>query len=284
MTGASSRTLRVVVAAGLAGCNGAFGLDPTEVALPTSGIADCDPSHDEDGDGLDDCHDNCAGVPNADQANFFEAENGELPDLVGDICDPDPTRGGDAVAYFFTFDKPEAMCEWQQLDGNWFVEGGQYIGEGIVEYPDFGQAFSLAPVLVPPYTMEARFTVDKLPPSRVAEFGLVANGAAPSEVSCSVKRGFDLVDYVQLYDNADGDRKEARLQNLMMDGEAFRAVFTFAPPGMLSCSIRGEDGSGAILTLDAIDGGGVPAMAGRVGFEGHQMDARIDYVTVYHRP
>ena len=54
-------------------------------------------SHDEDTDGVPDSVDNCPNVSNADQRD----SDG---DLVGDLCDPNPSTPGDVLLQFDAFD------------------------------------------------------------------------------------------------------------------------------------------------------------------------------------
>ena len=81
----------------LAGCGRiGFGASPliTEDAPLDDGDSDADAGHDEDGDGVTDADDSCPHVPGAQT----DTDN----DGVGDVCDPNPTTLGDAIALFAT--------------------------------------------------------------------------------------------------------------------------------------------------------------------------------------
>ncbi len=68
-----------------------------------SGATGCVAGHDEDGDGVDDCADNCPHIANADQADTDG-------DGVGDACDPHMAMPIDKIAFFDPFDGTRS--EW----------------------------------------------------------------------------------------------------------------------------------------------------------------------------
>ena len=86
-----------------AGCNQVFSLDQTKL----SDGSPC-PSPDEDGDCVDDSHDNCPGLANPDQADTDK-------DGIGDICDFDPSSRG-AILAFYPFRGSDAM-DWMASAG-----------------------------------------------------------------------------------------------------------------------------------------------------------------------
>jgi hypothetical protein len=70
-------------------------------ADPIDGGIDTGPAnHDEDGDGIDDAFDNCPQSANPQQRNLGEMNAGNVPDAVGDLCDPDPELPGNSILFF----------------------------------------------------------------------------------------------------------------------------------------------------------------------------------------
>ncbi len=72
---------------------------------------------DEDRDDVGDPCDNCPASDNPNQADTLEAE----PDGVGDACDPNPTDGGDFIAFFDGFN---------ELDSRWMASAGWRLDDG----------------------------------------------------------------------------------------------------------------------------------------------------------
>jgi hypothetical protein len=104
----------------LGGCNGIFGLDPTHGGDDDIADDDVPPidsgvfGHDEDGDGVDDGHDNCPSLSNPDQTN----DDG---DLVGTDCDPNANADGDTILHFDAFDTDESLTRWGPVRGSWQI-------------------------------------------------------------------------------------------------------------------------------------------------------------------
>lgn len=105
----------------LGGCNGIFGLDPTHGGDDDIADDDVPPidsgvfGHDEDGDGVDDAHDNCPSLSNPDQAN----DDG---DPVGTECDPNANAAGDTILHFDAFDTDESLTRWSPVRGAWQID------------------------------------------------------------------------------------------------------------------------------------------------------------------
>jgi hypothetical protein len=115
--------------------------------------------HDEDGDGIDDACDNCPSIANPDQADVGELNAGNLPDGVGDACDPRPTQGGDAIALFVPMTAPLSP-EWTVFTGSWTAGGDE------VSQTDLGSGHRLDwPSFVDGnYAIETRVTLDGVDP------------------------------------------------------------------------------------------------------------------------
>lgn len=83
---------------------------------------------DEDFDGVGNACDNCPHIANADQSDVGEESEDQIPDGVGDICDPRPTLPGDRLVVFEGFEG-ELSSDWLQVGGvpidEWHGENGQ---------------------------------------------------------------------------------------------------------------------------------------------------------------
>jgi hypothetical protein len=79
---------------------------------------------DEDGDGDGNVCDNCPSIANATQANTGETGAGNPADGVGDACDPRPTLGGDAIAFFDGFDAANPAWIVGSGTSTWGISGG----------------------------------------------------------------------------------------------------------------------------------------------------------------
>jgi hypothetical protein len=77
----------------------------------------CPPTTDEDGDGFGDACDNCPADSNPDQANVGEINAGAAADGLGDVCDPRPTQGGDALVFFDGFSGSTLDPAWVAKEG-----------------------------------------------------------------------------------------------------------------------------------------------------------------------
>lgn len=110
----------------LGGCDVAFQLTPPP--KQDAGIDAACVQPDEDGDCVPDAVDNCPGMANADQANSAEEAAGSDADTVGDVCDPNPTLGGDQLAQFHGFNvEDNPMLAWSDTsaNGTWVFASGE---------------------------------------------------------------------------------------------------------------------------------------------------------------
>lgn len=113
----------VLLALGLGGCQLVYPLtggDPVD-GPPGDGDGDAATLLDEDGDGIPDKQDNCPSQSNANQLT----NDG---DLVGDICDPDPASGLEAIILTEHFTSEEGNAS--PSGSGWAFDGGFAIPTG----------------------------------------------------------------------------------------------------------------------------------------------------------
>jgi hypothetical protein len=168
---------------------------------------------DEDGDTFSDVCDNCPTVPNADQLAVLD------DDEVGDACDPQPTDGGDTIAYFSGFrdDSGGAPPEgWLLATGGELANAGWRVaGERLLldatEQPSILYLSEEVPADV---FIEARFSVIDfmgMGSDPVAFLGLLsrytnglASGGADAGYLCQLRQGVgDSTALVRIQDLAD---------------------------------------------------------------------------------
>jgi hypothetical protein len=132
-------------AALLGGCDLVFQVDTPDERI------------DEDFDGIPNVRDNCPGIANDGQDDTGEDVALEVPDGVGDSCDPKVDTAGDAIVatYFFT-DPPNDPAGWQVM-GPWqfednYVEVDARNTVAILTSPPLAKVFQRT-------TMEAGFEV-----------------------------------------------------------------------------------------------------------------------------
>ena len=247
------RWLPFVVA--LAGCDVVLGLQEQD---PGPGPGN------EDGDTARDEADNCPGIRND------QGENSD-GDGVGDACDPAPTTPGDRILAFYGFDDPDDLA-WETASGNWVVADGQVT---ITSTQNVSQSFFTkhAPLLTPPYTVEAHFTITEVAP--FAAFGVLANTDSTGVgAACSLLDHGATSDRVQAW--FVGTATENPITPLVA-GESYRATF-FVGSGDMHCEIEG-------ITVG--QGGAVGAAlpeprAGHVGLSVFgTVTVAFDYLVVY---
>ncbi len=85
--------------------------------------------HDEDGDGVADTCDNCPVTANLNQLDIGEVVSNELPDGVGDACDPRPAKTGDFITFFDACDQPSANFEYFGTVG--YSQDGTVLGSAL---------------------------------------------------------------------------------------------------------------------------------------------------------
>jgi len=100
--------------AGLAGCDKLFSLE-TVPQPPIDAPEHCLMAigHDDDGDCIPDDVDLCPGVPDPAQG---DADH----DMIGDACDPDPTKKGNQLLLFVPNTDPVTLADWQH-NGAWAI-------------------------------------------------------------------------------------------------------------------------------------------------------------------
>ena len=220
----------------------------------------------EDGDTARDDEDNCPSIRNDQDADMDG-------DDVGDACDPAPTTPGDRILAFYGFGDPDDVA-WETAGGNWVVADGQV---AITSTQNVSQSFFTkhAPLLTPPYTVEAHFTVREVAP--FAAFGVLANtDASAIGAACSLLDHGATSDVVQAW--FVGTATENPVATIVA-GESYRATFTVGSMDM-HCEIEG---------ITAGQGGAVGAIlpearAGHVGLSAFGTVAvAFDYVVVYGR-
>jgi hypothetical protein len=169
-----------VIAAALvaaSGCDGVLGLTAPVPADARTSFPNCVPGDDKDGDGIDDCFDNCPGIANAGQEDNLEVQNGQLADGIGDACDPAPTKTGDARTRFISFVEPNERLEWHVNTGSWVIASGAYVytrdNASNVESTSF---LSLRPA--PPFAIQLGVELTDISAATIETLGITLDGGA----------------------------------------------------------------------------------------------------------
>jgi hypothetical protein len=153
------------------GCNGALGIVNTVPADGFPTVPNCTPGHDEDGDGIDDCIDNCPGIANPMQDDVLEIANGQPADHVGDACDPSPTKTGDVRTKFVSFADPNERLEWQVVAGSWVVVNDAYVYTG-TNSANAEETDLLAPRPAMPFAFVLRVVLADVSDATTETFGI----------------------------------------------------------------------------------------------------------------
>ena len=219
------------------GCDRVFGIEPTHLA----DTAVCG-SPDEDGDCIEDAHDNCPGLANADQAD----DDG---DGVGNICDPDETSRQTQLS-FSPFSGVD-LDSWQASTPAWTVNSlaGQIEHRVASDTSLFSQ---LAVDDVADLTVEATFiyhsTAGTSPPNRMGVWvdtpmG-VENGQTcwidpknrSAEVEESVGTGNEFQNAIPTAPLSDGDRYTVQLRRVRSatDPKLYCTIFLGAKPNAIT--------------------------------------------------
>ena len=270
---------RITLLVMLAGCDAVFQLHRNDVDATGDGPRGempCSPVlNDEDNDGADDGCDNC---PWVGDRSFIDMDR----DQVGDECDPRPTIGGDTQVDFVSFTEANPRTRW---DGN--VTDWNFIG-GALRFDRFGGSSVIkdTPGRLPrAFIVVAHVVIDALPTGpEYSRFAIVANVSGVDEegVMCLLARNTSNRQYAAAFDPFDGPAgtsDDAVIPILPDAGYLFR--FTYDPNGgEATCDVQRDNGGPRVAPSFAPK---IVQASPRLGFEGLNIRAHIDFVATYLR-
>lgn len=269
--------MRAAVLVALAGCNGWFGLNNAQVQLDARPDGP-PPTHDEDGDGIDDSVDNCPTEPNLDQLD----RDG---DGVGDACDPDLAAGKqDHVAGYIMFQASDAS-RYVPLSGTWTIASDSLTIART----------SLADVLVdstpsPPFQVVSHVVLVDFPSDQGAKVSMLtsyvtdAHDELAGSAECLIRR-----EVAPPQDSVIGEVETIDTPTPVFSGGSTRldpsgvatgAVYKLTATAhvqSIACDVRGETGGDAAVAGDS----GHTIKPGRYGIEVQNSGLRLDYMIVY---
>lgn len=273
------------------GCNQIFGLHDVDSVSDADLHAGCSKPgeprfHDEDGDTFPDDCDNCPGIANTDQSDVLEMQNGQMPDGVGDVCDPSPGITGDQIVSFISFDEAGVMARIEPRMGSWRVANGALAVDGNGSGNYLRATLVDAPPAIP-YALETHAKIDAMDPTvgSTHELNLFAdfvstNGVDPTNgtASCEINRGWAIDNTPKdttLADLKGMGTDETPLGNSKLGPDAGYVLRASVQAKRLACRMDGDLGDAGSNTQD----GTLPV--GKIGFETQNMAIHYDYLVVY---
>ena len=269
------------------GCDRVLGLSAATTADAYSpNSPGCARDHDEDGDQINDCDDNCPGVANLAQDDVLEVLNGEVADHVGDVCDPAPTKGGDARVKFISFAGPTEYLEWTTVSGDWSVQNDAFIYTS--QTVRDGTAAWLGRRPPPPFAFAARVVVDSVgfaeaAPTDAKLFVALDGDVTSRQWACSLEHqyrsGSPYMDFLVASDNVTDYSDTPLAQGAIAAGAAFdlrASLVTTGTMTTLACSVVDVTGTQYATRLTT-----ATAPTHGIRFDSLLMAAHVDYLELY---
>jgi hypothetical protein len=259
----------------LGGCDALFGLETT--AVPAADASSCG-SPDEDGDCIADVDDNCPGIANPQQTMTGESTTASG---AGDACDPDPTRTGNAIAFFDGFvDAVASDAAWaNQFGGGWTITDGLAINTatgdmGYLRHVPVNDEADLA--------VEARFVFHAMAGTADPRLGALVDFSqtAGGGQECWIDPQSQRLLAQETANGAGGDTKSANISPLA-DGDDIVLVFRRDRGDMtLHCAATIN---GARVTVPIVTATGTWQTMEHVAIQASEVVADLGHVTLYTR-